>query len=577
MSPFNEFQLTRRVLELREACPETGDFATRLHDELRISTEESTALAAALEDRFLSLSEQTDLLGRLDLHGVLTADSRPAAFLSRLAGVDGREAFRHRARHLASSLVADPRPSERTPLDAETFRELAALLPRGIGSAGLGGPFSSGMGVGIYHYLRPEDSFLSSLAEELRGNLESSPDPILRMRSARVLAEAGDRDAAAFLRESEAGLARSYSGELSLEERLARACGLAVDGDSAAIRFLQNIAMDPRANTERRACALAYLSADSLENGSDAGEVFRSMAEDPEEPVATRYLMLSLLARASHPPEPAWWRGLLSDVSMIVEDHRYRSSEVTEETADFSQWNILLAALSESPAPWSADLLLEAMENGSLPAAQRREALMAYLRHEGRGTLPWDSVRNVLLAQSGWGALLSDVEGRETELRLRFPERPETEPGVVFDIRGLNSIGKEVVLHLREGTTGGWMVDFRPLDPQHDELSSRPVLTEAEERFPLNRRIFLDAMGLDREWDGSLPEAEVAVTETAPYDPEPGTATPGASAAPTRLAVNEPQRPLPAGPNHVQQQNSNGGSSGAFSGAGAATPPSRGI
>lgn len=573
MTPLHEIPLSRRILELRETCAETEDFAARLREDLRISSAESQALATALEDRFLSSEEQLDLLGCLELRGVLLRGSAPGALIARLAGSDGREAWRHHARHLTARLASDPRVPGETPVSAETLGELAALLPRGLGASGLVAmPFGSPT-FGVYHYLRPEDSFLRALVAELRGNLAAA-EPVLRMRSARVLAEAGDRDATEFLRESEAAVAPRYAGALSLDERFARACGLAADGHPAAIRFLQNLAMDPRAATERRARALSYLPADSLDNGSDAGEIFRSLAEDPEEPVATRYLMLRLLARAPHPPEAAWWRGLLSDVSMIVEDRGSRAGEGSEAAADFSQWNLVLAALGDSPAPWSAELLFEAMENGALPAAQRREALMAYLRHEGRGTLPWDSLRGVLLAQSGWGASLAGVEGCEgAELRLRFPERPETEPGAVFDIRGLNSIGKEVVLHLREGTTGAWMVDFRPLDPQRDALSSRPVLPEAELRFPLNRRVFVDAMGLELEPGETLPAAAVAVVEDAPYDPEPGAATPSSS-PPLRLAANEPQRPLPEGPNHAQQ-NSNGGAGAAS--AGEATPPSLGI
>ncbi len=574
MTPLHEIPLSRRILELRETHPETADFAASLCNELRISSEESQTLAMALEDRFLSSEEHLDLLGRLELRGILLPGAAPGALIARLAGSDGREAWRHHARHLMARLASDPRAADGAPVSGETLSELAAMLPRGLGASGFGAPLLVGPTYGIYHYLRPEDSFLRSLGEELRGNLVSAADPVLRLRSARVLAEADDREAAAFLRETEAAVAPRYAGALPLDERIARACGLAADGHPAAIRFLQNLAMDPRAATERRARALSYLPADSLDNGSDAGEVFRSLAEDPEEPVATRYLMLRLLARAPHPPEAAWWRGLLSDVSMTVEDSPYRPSDDPEAAADFSQWNLALAALGESRAPWSADLLLEAMENGGLPAAQRREALMAYLRHEGRGTLPWESLRGVLLAQSGWGALLAGVEGREgAELRLRFPERPETEPGAVFDIRGLNSIGKEIVLHLREGTMGGWMVDFRPLDPQRDALSSRPVLPEAEERFPFNRRVFVDAMGWESEPGEALPAAEVAVAENAPYDPEPGAATP-AAAPPLRLAANEPQRPLPEGPNHAQQ-NSNGGAGAAS--AGEATPPSLGI
>ncbi|MFO1464239.1 MAG: hypothetical protein U1F66_10725 [bacterium] len=550
MPPLSEISLTRSVLELREACPETGEFATRLHDELHLSTEESEALATALADRFLSQSEQGDLLGRLELRGVLASGSSPGGFLARLSGSDGREALRHHARHLADGLAPDPRSGARSPMAAEAFRELAALLPHGIGSSGLGLPLSGGVGFGIYHYLGSEDPFLSALAEELRGNWESARDPVLRMRSARVLAETGDRAAADFLRESEAACAGRYTGDLSLDERIARACGLAVDGHPAAIRFLQNLAMDPRAATERRARALNYLPPDSLENGSDAGEVFRSLAEDPDEPVATRYLLLRLLARAPHPPEADWWRGLLRDPSITVEDHPMGSGADSAEdpVADFSQWNLVLAALGESRAPWSADLLLEAMDNPSLPASQRREAMMAYILHEGHGTVPWERFRGVLASQSGWGILLSRVEGRETELRLRFPFRIATDPNADFDVRALSCVGKEIVLRLREGTAGGWLVDFRPIDPAHDALSARPVLPESENAFPVNRRIFLDGLNLE------APEDEPEIAARGAGEGAPSVAVmDSAEDRPVRLASNEQQDRTPDFPNTVQQ------------------------
>lgn len=546
MSPLHEIQLTQRIFELREACPETGDFALRLQSELRFSTEDSHALAGALEDRFLSPEEQYDLLGHLDLRGVLAAGSTRGGLIARLAGVDGRDALRHHARHLADGLALDPRFGVSSPLDTESLSELASLLPRGSGASGIAAPLLGTTSLGIYHYLHREDSFLNALSGELRANMASSRDPVLRVRSARVLAETGDRSALAFLRESEAACTGGYVGDLSYDERLERACGLAADGHPAAIRFLQNLAVNPRADTARRARALNYLPPQSLENGSDASEVFRSLAEDPDEPIATRYLLLRLLARAPHPPETEWWSARLDDPSMIVVDRPLSRGDVSGEAEEFSQWNLVLAALGESREAWSADLLLETMGNSGLPAAQRREAMMAYILHEGHGTVPWESFRGVLLAQSVWGRFLSGVAGREVELRLRFPARRALGEAADFDVHSLSSIGKEIVLNLREGSVGGWLVDFRPLDSMHDALSSRPLLPEEESSFPVNRRIFLDGMDFDAEEIAPLPEASVAANST-------GSAAPGEDLEPVYVASNETQRPCRTASNTVQR------------------------
>jgi hypothetical protein len=483
--PTDEITLTRRVLSLRETSADSEDFAQHLRDELEFSESESTVVARILEDRFLSHGEQLELLG-LDLHRALSEGSTVGGFLGRLAGADGREATRHHARSLANSLAPAAVEGERPAMTNESIRELAELLPRaGIDAGGI-----SPVTYGIYSYLQPRDSALVALAAEIRGNWESSTNPILCLRSARVLAESGNSRAAEFVRESEACLTASYSGGLTMDERIFRAAGLAIDGNQAATRFLLNLSMNPRESVSRRSWAMDYLPPASLDNGSDAVEVFRSLVEDPEEPVATRYRMLSLLARAPHPPEAAWWHRMLNDPTMRVSDRHLPDGAAAggSSSGDFSEWNLVVAALSSSHSDFATGLLRDIIYTRGASLPTRREALMAYIHRNNRGHLSWEVLREVLALPPGeWDGILTEVADGVRPLRLRFP-RPT---GATSELSAGESVDTEIVLELRPGGAEGWVVDFRPLDREHDPRVATSEPTVYESYLPANRRINL--------------------------------------------------------------------------------------
>ncbi|MCE9626076.1 MAG: hypothetical protein K8R69_11610 [Deltaproteobacteria bacterium] len=503
MSPLPESQLVRRVLDLRESCSDAEAFAHEMSANLSLSSEEARAIAGVLEDRFVSPEEQLQLLGTLELRGALSEGSSTNGFLRILAGTDGREALRHRARYLVDGLRSEPHGTETA--DA-AIEELTRLLPHGFGVTGDVASMGSPLAVGMLHYLRPEDSFLRGLVEELCGYREASGDPVLRMRSARVLAGLGDRDASSFLRESTAAFAVDYRGSLGTDEILARASGLAADGDPAASHFLQNLAMNPAESVTRRYLALSRLRPDSLEPDSGVIEVFRSLAEDPEEPVPTRYRMLLLLANTPHPPDAGWWRSLLADPSMTLLSGRETSGGGASpggfSGAEFSQWNLVLTALGGTAEPWAGEILLEAAGNRGFPLAQRREALMDYFLSQGSGSLPWETVSEVLGAS----------ERPLGEMRLRFPHGAASVDGerAIFDLRRLGFIEKEYVLNLRETGMGTRILDFRPIAPASDRLSPSVAMRDSETALPLNRRVVL--------WP-SL-EASSPRIEIAEMDPE---------------------------------------------------------
>ncbi|HKY63795.1 MAG TPA: hypothetical protein VJR29_10275 [bacterium] len=489
---FDEISLTRRVLDLRESSPDDAAWLEGLRG-LSLSAAEASALATVLEDRFVSPEERLDLLGRLELHGTLESGSTVGGFIQRLAGTDGLEATRHHARALASRLASTSVDGERSPVPAETIRELAAALPRSGFDIGAVSPVT----YGIYSYLAPRDSAMVALAAEIRQNWESSTDPILRMRNARVLAETGDRRAAAFLRESAAGLTSTYSGELSLDERISRAAGLAVDGHEAAARFLQNIAMDPRETLARRSRALEYLPPQSLDNGSDTAEVFRSLVEDPEEPVPTRYLMLSLLARSPHPPERAWWQRMIDDPSMLVTDRAvaWGASAPGNSDHEYSQWNLTLAALGTSHADFAGGLLRDVIYNRGAPIGARREALMAYLHQNSRGHLSWETLREVLALPRGeWDGLLEEAAAGDRPLRLHFPR--DRSGVTAFGLGSSETVGSEIVLEVRGRGEGewDWQVDFRPFHPGQDAVVAAADPAPYEFYLPRNRRILLGGL-----------------------------------------------------------------------------------
>ncbi len=489
---FDEISLANRVLALRESSEDTTALSSSLRRELSFSESEANATATALADRFISPEEQLDMLGYLELHGSLAEGSTVSGFIGRLAGSDGNEATRHRVLTLADRLTPASVDGERTAVSDESFRELAAALPRtGVPIGGI-----SPMTYGMYTYLRPADPAMSILAAELRSNWESSTDPILRMRSARVIAESGDSRAAAFLRDSVASFSPNYSGELSIDERISRAAGLAVDGNEAAARFLQNVAMNPREILARRTRALEYLPPSSLDNGSDTIEVFRSLVEDPEEPITTRYLMMSVLARSPNPPDPSWWRRRIDDPTMLVTDRASSgaASAAGNTGSEFSQWNLTIAALGSSHSDFASVLLRDVIHNRGVSIPVRREALMAYIHQNGRGTLSWDTLREVLALPPGeWDGILTEVADGVRPLRLRFPRSTSGSSG----LGSSESVDTEIVLQVNHGGGRGWEVEFRPLDRARDPLvaASEPGVYEAY--VPENRRMTLDGISSD--------------------------------------------------------------------------------
>lgn len=480
---FDEISLSNRVLSLRESSEDRAALVGNLQDELSINDREAEALATVLEDRFVSPEERLDLLGSLELRGVLVEGSSVGGFITRLSGLDGREAARHHARALASSLNSESTGGENAAVSDEAIRELAAALPRHGVAAGVVSPISYGM----YSYFA-RDSAMSSLAAAIRGNWESSTDPILRMRSARVLAATGDAEAASFLRESVAALAVGYSGPIGFDERIARAAGLAIDGNEAAARFLQNVAMNPDETVGRRSTALGYLPPASLDNGSDTAEVFRSLVEDPEEPVATRYLMMSVLARAPHPPEASWWQRMLNDPTMTINDRNASggAGAAGNTSPEFSQWNLVIAALGSSHADFASTLLRETIFNRGATLLLRREALMAYVHQNGRGNLPWDVLREVLGLPAGeWNGILEEVEIGDRPLRLHFPRAPAAN-----ELESSERVENELVLEVhRHGAE--WEVSFRPLNRAHDSVVRPSTPPAFESYMPRNRRIAL--------------------------------------------------------------------------------------
>lgn len=480
---FDEISLTNRVLTLRESSADSSELIRSLHDDLSLEDSEAEALATVLADRFVSHEERVDLLSRMELRGVLSEGSSVGGFLERLAGIDGREATRYHARELAYGLTPRSSGGETDTVSSDAIRELAAALPR----AGADFGAVSTITYGMYSYLA-RDSAMCSLAAEIRGNWENSSDPVLRMRSARVLAETGDVGAAAFLRESEASFDSPYSGPLGFDERIARAAGLAIDGNEAAARFLQNVAMNPLERVDRRSFAIDHLPPSSLDNGSDCAEVFRSLAEDPEEPVPTRYRMLSILARAPHPPETSWWEGILNDPTMTVSD-RASSGEAAAGNAgnEYSVWNMAIAALGSSHAEFASNLLQHAIDNRGWPVYLRREALMAYIHQNGRGELSWDTLREVLALPSGeWDGILEEIELGDRPLRLHFAPSRGGDGGIASGER----VDGEVVLELRHDPFG-WRVTFRPLNRAHDARVPVSTPPAFESYLPLNRRISL--------------------------------------------------------------------------------------
>ncbi|HKX12928.1 MAG TPA: hypothetical protein VJP40_07240, partial [bacterium] len=460
---------------------------------------------------------------RLELTGSLETGSTVGGFIGHLAGADGEEAIRRHARVLAQRLVSTSIDGERVAVSRESIAELAAALPRAGALIGTYSPVTYGM----YTYLNPGDPAMTALAAELRSNWESSADPILRMRSARVLAETGDSRAGAFLRESVASFDPDYSGGLSIDERLSRAAGLAVDGNEAAARFLQNVAMNPRETVTRRTRALEYLPPQSLDNGSDTAEVFRSLVEDPEEPVATRYLMMSVLARAPHPPEVSWWQQRIDDPTMTVSD-RASSSGTTgpgNSSTEFSQWNLAIAALGTCHAEFAAGLLNQVIQNRGAPVPLRREALMALLHHEGRAHLSWEALRGVLALPDGhWDGILEEVASGERPLRLRIPRERSaiTEAG----LGSSETVDSEIVIEVRH-SGDRWEADLRPLSRAQDSYVRPSDPPPYESYLPLNRRIALG--GISTEEIGAevlLPVPDYAVGAT---DPAEGAAAPTGS------------------------------------------------
>ena len=516
---FDEISLTNRVLALRESSEDAAALSRGLRDELSFSETEASAVITALEDRFISSEERLNLLGRLELRGALAEGSTVEGFIGRLAGTDGREATRHHVRTLAERLAPTSAEGERNRVSDESFRELAAALPRTGAPVGGISPITYGM----YSYLRPSDPAMSTLAAELRSNWENSTDPILRMRSARAIAESGDSRAAAFLRESEASFDPNYSGELAMDERISRAAGLAVDGNEAAARFLQNVAMNPRETLGRRTRALEYLPPSSLDNGSDTAEVFRSLVEDPEEPATARYLMMSVLARAPHPPETAWWQRMIGDSTMTVNDRASSGTAAAgNSSAEFSQWHLAIAAFGTSRADFAADLLSRVIHNRGSSVAIRREALMASLHREGRAHLSWETLTEVLALPDGnWDGILEEVAGGERPLRLRFPRVRNA----IADagIGSSETVDREIVIEVRR-SGDRWEADLRPFNRTQDSVARFSDPPPYESYLPSNRRIELGGISAEEigaEVLGPAPSFELGSVDDSPDRPTP--------------------------------------------------------
>ncbi len=304
--PRNSFELSRQVLNLRESATDPEAFARDLETLLSFSPSEASALAGALGDRFLGAEEQLNLLASLEMRGRAFALSAPSTLLHFLSGADGREALRHHARRLTDSLALRPAEGEAADSGMAALTELASLLPAGSGALGFNAFPGFPAPTGMYHYLRSPDSFLEGLVAELRSNLGASENPVLRMRSARTLALLRDRSAGRFLRDSEAALAPGYSGGLTMDERVARAAGLAVDGHEGAIRFLQSVALNRGLSTGLRALALTYSEPEGFEADPPLARQFRARMEDPSEAFLIRYLIFLLLARGPYPPTLSW-------------------------------------------------------------------------------------------------------------------------------------------------------------------------------------------------------------------------------------------------------------------------------
>lgn len=496
MPPTDPLQICRRVLELRESFSEPEAFSRELVSRLSFSPAEAQALARVLEDRFLSGEEQLDLLGTLEMDGLLSSGAQPSHFIQLLSGLDGREALRHHARHLVDELSQRTLPRESGESAADPVQELIELFPRGLRTFGAEAMTWNPLRFGLSCYGHAEDSFFRNLVEELRENLSPASDPVLRMRSIRILANWEEPRAGALLRESEAALRPAYSGPISVEERIARAGGLAADSHSAGIRFLQNAAMDPELPTYLRYRALTFLHPEDL-NNPNVREVFRSLVEDPEEPVPTRYLMLSLLARSPNPPESEWWEGLMGDPSMNLTLGAPDPERSEAEYSSVFQWHLVLEALSEAAASWAEQILLEVAQNDVNSTTLRRAALMSYFRSVGRGEVSWETFLEVFGSFPGpWRSTLERVGGDQGELRIRFPSSEESEDcsladGVRdFEICEMGFFEKELVGSVRE--RGGTLrLEFRPFDPDRDAPSAVADFPISENAFPRNRRVSL--------------------------------------------------------------------------------------
>ena len=179
---------------------------------------------------------------------------------------------------------------------------------------------------------------------------------------------------------------------------------------------------------------------------------------------------------------------MLDDPTMTINDRNASggASAAGNTNPEFSQWNLVIAALGSSHADFASTLLRETIFNRGATLLLRREALMAYVHQNGRGNLPWDVLREVLGLPAGeWNGILEEVEIGDRPLRLHFPRAPAAN-----ELESSERVESELVLEVhRHGAE--WEVSFRPLNRAHDSVVRPSTPPAFESYMPRNRRIAL--------------------------------------------------------------------------------------